>query len=127
MAHQPDACFATPATTNGGVAALVLSPNCERPVPTRRVAGDAKRVQCSAGRTAARAGWKRDGIRPVDRVRLRIEGSTTARRQQQAGPGQCSPLAGWPASHIGCSDVFRTYRAWVLAVIATPAQLGGIS
>jgi hypothetical protein len=30
MAHQPDACFATPATTNGGVAALVLSPNSER-------------------------------------------------------------------------------------------------
>jgi hypothetical protein len=30
MPHQPDACFATPATTKGGAAALVLSPTSER-------------------------------------------------------------------------------------------------
>jgi hypothetical protein len=35
MPHQPDACFATPATTKGGVAALVLSPRSTRPLASR--------------------------------------------------------------------------------------------
>jgi hypothetical protein len=32
---------------------------------------------------------------------------------QQRGPGQCSALAAWPASHTGCSHVFRSHGAWV--------------
>jgi hypothetical protein len=38
MPHQPDACFATPATTKGAVAALVLSPSCERPLHSGTIA-----------------------------------------------------------------------------------------
>ena len=47
-------------------------------------------------------------------------------RRQQPGRTRSSAPTGRPLSHMGCPYIFRTHWAWVLAVIATPAQMEGL-